>query len=81
MMNNKLMVTMLCMLIGGCTNTRISQSFSSGAIGCPAEDIKITNEEAGAFTGIHDWIAECNGRKYACNYIYHQQATCTEIKG
>lgn len=67
---------LLCVIVlCGCTNARISQSFSSGLIGCPADKIKITNEKASA-SGIHDWIAECNGVKYACNYFYPNPATC-----
>ena len=75
----KYIFLMLSLLVVGCTNARISQSFSSGIIGCPAEQIKITNEKASA-SGIHDWIAECKGIKYACNYFYPNPATCKEIK-
>jgi hypothetical protein len=67
------------LILVGCTNARISQSLSSGAIGCPAKQIKITEERAPA-EGVHDWVAECKGIKYACNYNYPNPATCKEIK-
>jgi hypothetical protein len=76
---SKLIITAMCILVVGCTNARISKSFTSGQIGCPVDKIKITHEEASA-NGIHDWIAECDGRTYACNYIYPTPAKCTEIK-
>lgn len=74
------MFILIFMLLGGCTSARISQSISSGLIGCPAKEIKITEEKA-SMSGIHDWIAECNGKKYACNYLHEGPSNCSEIKG
>ena len=71
--------TSILMLMAGCTSARISQSISSGLIGCPSKEIKITEEKA-SMSGIHDWIAECNGKKYACNYLYEGPSNCSEIK-
>ena len=74
-----LIVILIVMLMSGCTSARISRSLSSGAIGCQSDKIKIFNEKASA-SGTHEWIAECNGTKYVCNYVYGSTTNCKELK-
>jgi hypothetical protein len=63
-----LITTMLMVLITGCTSAPISRNLSSGAIGCPANQILISNETATAIGGMHNWTATCNGKSYICSY-------------
>lgn len=67
-------------IITGCTSARISSQLSAGQLPCMPDDIIITEETADAITGMHNWIAECNGKKYVCNYHYGDGAKCTELK-
>ena len=62
-----------------CTSARISSQFTSGQVGCLPEKITITNETAG-LNGMHNWIAECNGKKYVCVYHYGDGAKCSKIE-
>lgn len=63
----------------GCvTNPKISKQFTSGETGCLEKDITITNETASA-NGMHNWVAECKGKKYVCTYHYGDGAKCTEM--
>lgn len=39
---------------------------SSGAIGCPSDEIVVTDESVGLL-GDHTWTAECRGRTYYCS--------------
>ncbi len=69
----------VAVLLGGCTNTRISRSFSSGQIGCPPDEITITNETAtGPMGRLHNWEAECRGKHYICSYEQTAGAHCKE---
>lgn len=78
-MLKKMIIVAVCMGLFGCTSARISRSLSSGAIGCPAKQIKITEETASA-SGTHEWIAECNGVKYVCNYVHGSTTNCTKMQ-
>jgi hypothetical protein len=70
---------MIGALCASCTNTRISQSFTSGQTGCPQDEIKITNETASGPMGrLHNWEAECRGKHFICNYEETAGAHCTE---
>lgn len=67
------------LLTTGCvTNPEISKQFTSGQTGCLEKDITITNETASA-NGMHNWVAECKGKKYVCSYHYGDGAKCTEM--
>lgn len=72
-----LLAVVVVVLIAGCTSARISRSLSSGAIGCPSDEITITNERA-SIVGTHEWIAECKGKRYVCNYVSGGNANCKE---
>ena len=64
-------------LISGCTSARISKSLSSGAVGCPANEITIKNERA-SFGGLHTWIAECKGHQFVCSYQETTGVNCVK---
>jgi uncharacterized lipoprotein YehR (DUF1307 family) len=66
-------------MVTGCTSARISSQFSAGQVPCRSQDIIITEETADAITGMHNWIAECKGKKYTCSYHYGDGARCTEL--
>jgi hypothetical protein len=63
----------------GCTNARISQGFTSGAVGCPKDEIMIYNETAtGPMGGMHAWEAECRGKHFVCSYHETSGVNCSE---
>jgi hypothetical protein len=62
-----------------CTNARISQGFTSGAIGCPRDEITIYNETAdGPMGSMHAWEAECRGKRFVCSYQETAGVNCKE---
>ena len=79
-MKQLIIIAALAITISGCTSARISSQFSAGQMPCLPEDIIISNETASAITGMHNWVAECNGKKYVCSYHYGDGAKCTEMK-
>ncbi|MEI6896230.1 MAG: hypothetical protein V5786_01850 [Psychromonas sp.] len=72
-----LITTMLVALITGCTSSRISRNLSSGAIGCPANEITIQNETASFIGGMHNWTAICNGKSHICSYQETTGVNCS----
>ncbi|WP_140413857.1 hypothetical protein [Bathymodiolus platifrons methanotrophic gill symbiont] len=75
-MKKLIITTFIVVLIQGCTSTRISRDLSSGAIGCPAQEIKISNETAHINT--HNWVASCRGKIFICSYVSGGSANCKE---
>ena len=61
-------------LLSSCTSTKISQSLSSGVIGCAPSAISITNETVNS--GVHNFTASCEGKQYYCTYMYPNPTTC-----
>jgi hypothetical protein len=49
-----------------CVTTQILAEESSGQVGCPPEEIKITDKKDGAFNLV--WKAECRGQTYFCTF-------------
>jgi len=79
-MKRLVLVLAILTMLTACTSARISSQFSAGQVPCRPEDIIITEETADPITGMHNWIAECNGKKYICSYHYGDGAKCTELK-
>lgn len=78
-MNRTIAMLMVGVLVAGCTNARISRSFSAGQIGCPDSEIAITNETASGPMGrLHNWEAECRGQHFICSYEETAGAHCKE---
>ena len=75
-MKKIVIIAFIVVLAQGCTSARVSQNLSSGAIGCPAQEIKIINETAYANT--HNWIASCRGKTFICSYVSGGTANCKE---
>lgn len=71
------LIAISVILLTGCTNARISKNLSSGAIGCPANQIKIQNETASTIGGMHNWTAICNGISYICSYQETTGVNCS----
>lgn len=65
-------------LFGG-KNPEISRRLASGAIGCPDNEIGISNEKASR--GVHTFTAHCRGREYFCTYNYPSPITCSQAAG
>lgn len=65
-------------LFGG-TNPEISRRLASGSVGCPANEVGISNEEA--HRGIHTFTAHCRGREYFCTYKYPDPISCSQTAG
>jgi hypothetical protein len=57
------------LVLSGCavTNPEISKNLTSGVIGCPPNEITITNETASKESN-HNWTAECEGKVFICSY-------------
>jgi hypothetical protein len=55
----------LCVVAGvtGCLPN--AAVISSGKIGCPPEQITVTNDETGF--GTRSWVATCDGKTYYCS--------------
>ena len=68
-------------IVSGCTSARISSQLASGQLGCRSQDIIISEETATLITGMHEFIAECNGKKYVCLYQQTTGIKCTELTG
>lgn len=66
-------------LSASCTNARISQGFTSGAIGCPRDEITISNETTdGPMGTMHAWEADCRGKHFVCSYQETAGVNCKE---
>lgn len=75
----KLVACLSVLVVLGCKNSL--RGPSSGQVGCPPEQITISEEKAG--WDRTTWKAECNGRTYYCTRINsgkngQTQTNCTE---
>jgi hypothetical protein len=75
----KLLAVLLCLGLGGCMSLRTVQNLSSGPIGCPPNEITITNAHTmGYYLGGASWDAECKGIKYNCDdFVF---VSCAKVK-
>lgn len=73
-------VAILVFGLSGClTNTSIAvQATSFNIAECKKEDVTISKETVD-LNGEHNWTAECNGKKYECNYLAESDTNCYEI--
>lgn len=60
-------------------NSDVSRRLASGAIGCPANEVGISNEESSR--GIHTFTAHCRGGEYFCTYNYPAPISCSRTAG
>ena len=60
-------------------NPDVSRRLASGAIGCPANEVGISNEES--HRGIHTFTAHCRGGEYFCTYNYPAPISCSRTAG
>ena len=65
---------MISGLFGG-PDSDISRRLASGAIGCPAKEVGISDEEA--HRGIHTFTAHCRGVEYYCTYKHPAPIQCS----
>lgn len=74
----RIIVAMIVLLIvAGCTSARVSRNLSSGAIGCPPQDIEILNETADR-DGMHNFEAICKDKHFFCSYHTTAGINCKE---
>ena len=73
----KLLAVLLCLGLCGCVSLRTVQNLSSGKIGCPPDEIKITNLQPPGLSPM-TWVAECKGIKYYCTESV--TASCAQAK-
>jgi hypothetical protein len=64
-------------LLPACVTTQILAEESSGQVGCPPEEITITNKRDGAFNLV--WKAQCRGVTYFCTF--GDPTSCKEEAG
>jgi hypothetical protein len=78
----KILLVLLCLGIVGCATASIPdrQILSSGQIGCPPNEIQITdNRGIGEFP--KSWTAQCKGKIYYCSLAAPDtKASCIEAK-
>ena len=68
-----------CAVVAGCAGEL--RNVSAGHLGCPPEEIVISNERSGWASG--SWQASCRGRTYQCSEASGKtslQVNCTEMK-
>lgn len=70
----KPLILVLCVLLTGCTSAKISRSLASGTVGCPVDEITITNETVSS--GVHNFTATCRGVDHFCTYMYPNPISC-----
>ena len=64
-MRNIIYLFVMVMAVSGCMSIGTAQRISSGKIGCPPNEIIITNFQQPIISPI-TWVAECKGKKYFC---------------
>ena len=60
----------------GCFGAEALSQVSAGYVGCGADEIEITNDEAGF--NQRSWDASCRGRTYHCSAVSKAGMACTE---
>jgi hypothetical protein len=70
------MVAVAC-LASGCVTSQILADESSGQVGCPPDEITISDKRDGAFNLV--WKAQCRGRTYFCTF--GDPTSCKEEAG
>jgi hypothetical protein len=65
--------------LGGCFGAEALQQVSSGYVGCPADEVEITNDTAGF--NQRSWDASCRGRTYHCSGVAKAGLSCVEDRG
>lgn len=69
------LTAVLCFfLLTAFTNSNISRSLASGAVGCPPDEIGIGKEDD--TRGVHSFTATCHEVDYFCTYIYPAPISC-----
>ena len=88
----KALVIIISIVLAGCANPFIVpdklpepylENNTSGLIGCPPEEIKITNSTykpgANVLTGL-TWTAECRGKIFYCSWPVPGGPRCSEAR-
>ena len=63
--------------LAACTSADL-RGPSSGFVGCPPNEIEITNDEPG--WNQRSWTASCRGRTFTCSAVHRAGYSCTEVK-
>jgi hypothetical protein len=69
------------LLSGGCFTPTAQQyrAATSGLIGCPSDEITISDEKASMKSNTMEWRAECRGQKFFCSGTGKQYSCRPEL--
>lgn len=62
--------------LSACATHGSREAQTSGLIGCPTAEVKISDKDIGWTT--NTWTAECRGKTFYCTYTAAGGTTCTE---
>lgn len=63
--------------LSGCA-TNIAMQITSLSVGCNTDDVKISDHYVD-LNGTEYWTAECEDKKYSCNYLPESGSDCYEL--
>ena len=61
-------IYLLMLFMLGCASTTTRKEISAGHIGCPKDEIKISDENVG-WRSTSSWRASCRGHQFYCSSI------------
>ncbi len=64
----------LFVILSACTLSK--ENYTSGLVGCPASEVKVTGETGG--WNANSWNAECRGKQFNCTYVTGGRVMCSE---
>jgi hypothetical protein len=76
-MQRGILLVAVLAFVPACVTAQILAEESSGQVGCPPEEIKITEKRDGAFNLV--WKAQCRGVTYFCTF--GDPTSCKEEAG
>jgi hypothetical protein len=73
------MILLVVPFFAACAHdARTLQSFSAGQVGCPPEEITISDQQG--YPGLTTWKAECDGKIYHCSSSATKESITTNCK-
>ncbi|WP_155920504.1 hypothetical protein [Methylobacter luteus] len=75
----KKLILLSTITLTGCSVTRMAQDAAAGSIGCPSNQIKISNWDYKMIPGSTVFSAECQGIRFECSQqTEHSETKCTK---
>jgi hypothetical protein len=75
-MNRNAVAAALLVSLTGCFGAEALQQVSSGYVGCPTDEVEISNDQPGF--NQRSWDATCHGHLYHCAGVARSGLSCTE---